>query len=102
MISYQGAEREFYAEALRAVAAVASARARNDGPLNLLTVKALMMTGDELGVDRMTAWSILYTASQVTISSLVEHIADLEDTEGTEVTERMVFAAMESVATGAL
>ncbi|MEO6205034.1 MAG: hypothetical protein ABIO67_06600 [Mycobacteriales bacterium] len=102
MISYQGAERQLYAEGLRVVAAVAAARAEGRGDDAALLVQGYHRQGREWGVAMTSAWAILYAAAQVTVQSVVHTLADAEDTTCSEVAERMVGAALESVATDAL
>lgn len=102
MSPYQGAERELYTEAVRVVAAVAAARVRNSEQDALALHLAFQETARELGIPSSSAWSILYAAAISAVHGLVNLVADVEDTEASEVTERMVFAAVEQVATGAL
>lgn len=102
MIAYQGAELKLYEEAVRTVAGVAAARVRGDEDDTLALHLGFHAMAVELDITRSAAWSILYAASSAAIHGLVNLVADVQETPPEEVTERMVYAAVEQVATGAL
>ena len=102
MISYQGSERELYTEALRTVAAIVSARAHGRFNDVLALHQAYQQVARELGVAPCNAWAIMSSAAVVSMVGLVEHIAELEGGTVHAVADRMVFAAVERVASGAL
>jgi hypothetical protein len=100
--SYQGPELELYLEALRVVPALTSARVRSakaDGMA--LRVHYIRLAGD-LGIPDSTAWSILATASDAVILGLVNLVAEIEEVSALNVAERMVLAALDQVASGAV
>lgn len=102
MTPFQGPERALYEEALRVVPAMAATRVRGDENDGMMLMQGYMRTASEHGIPRTSAWAILYSASQVQIAALVDFAAKVSDEEPATITERMVAAAVEAVATGAI
>lgn len=102
MISYQGAAAELYKEAVRTVPALLATRVRHAPSDAQLVVHGYMREAQEYGIDRSSAWAVLFSAAQITIASLVEALAHAEGVDQEEVVQRMIVAAQESVSNGAL
>lgn len=102
MTPYQGPQLELYKEALRTVPALAAARLRDDENDGLVLVRSYLDLASELNIEPQTAWGIAFSASQVTIFSLVDSLATQACVEPYDVVQKMVAAAQHSVATNAL
>lgn len=102
MSPYQGAEKELYEEAIRVVAGVTAARVRGSEQDVLSLHLGFQISAQELRIPKATAWSILYAASISALHGMVNLAAEVQGTTQADVAERMVFAAVEQVATGAL
>lgn len=102
MISYNGPELELYKEAVRTIPALLACRSRNDSTSAHLVVRGYMLEASERGIDRGSAWAVLFSAAQITIASLVEALAHAEGSEEPAIIDRMIAAAQDAVSSGAL
>lgn len=102
MIGYQGAVLEVYKEALRTVPALLACKNRQSQSDAQMLINSYMAEAAGWEVDRSTAWSVLFAASQNTNASLVQALAVSEGTCEDEIVERMVGAAQDAVSSSAL
>ena len=102
MIPYKGAHLELYKEALRMVPALAAARLRENESDGLVLVRGYLELAEEHNVDPQSAWGIAFSAAQVTIFSLVATVSAQAQEDPYEIVLKMVAAAQDSVASGAL
>lgn len=95
MSGYSPAEKAVYAEAIRAVPAIATAKARGRKADAAALYRMVEAEARERGLDPETSWSIMAAASVSWFEEMVSQFATLSGKSGAEILGRCIGLGVE-------